>query len=112
MGELNRVLHQRGRVPKATIFKVMSKLEITDCINWKYILKLAQRASVWTKLADIFKNDLDHPSVVLCAVGDTTYTLETMTLTNRNVFFKTICLTLKVLGNRILARLKAADALY
>jgi hypothetical protein len=90
----------------------MSKLEITNRTNWKYIIQLAWRASVWTELADIFKDDLDHPSVVLCAVPDATYTLEMMTLTNRKVFFETICSTLKVPSNGILARLKAVDALY
>ena len=112
MKALNRVPHQRGPVPKATISKVMSKLKITTPTNWKYILQSAQRTSVWTELADIFKDDLRHPSVVLCAVPDATYTLETMTLTNRKVFFETICSTLKVPENRILARLKAAEALY
>jgi hypothetical protein len=112
MRGFNRVPHQRGPVPKATISKVKSKLEITNHTNWKYILKLARRASVWTELVDIFKDDLDHPSVVLCAVPDATYTLETMTLTNRKVFFETICSTLKVPGNGILARLNAAEALY
>jgi NAD+-dependent protein deacetylase SIR2 len=111
MGGFNRVPHQRGPVPKATISKVKSKLEITNHTNWKYILKLARRASIWTELVDIFKDDLDHPSVVLCAVPDATYTLETMTLTNRKLFFKTIS-TLKVTDNGILERLKAADALY
>jgi NAD+-dependent protein deacetylase SIR2 len=111
MGGFNRVPHQRGPVPKATISKVMSKLEITNRTNWKYIIQLARRASVWTELADIFKDDLVHPSVVLCAVPDATYTLETMTLSNRKLFFKTIS-TLKVADNGILERLKAADALY
>ena len=107
-----RSLRQRGPVPKATISRVMSKLEITNRTNWKYILQQAQRALVWMELADIFKDDLEHPSVVLCAVLDATYTLETMTLTNRKVFFKTIRSRLKEPDNRILARLKAAAALY
>jgi hypothetical protein len=49
---------------------------------------------------------------MLCAVLDATYTLETMTVTNRKVFFEIICFILKALGNVILARLKAANALY
>jgi len=49
---------------------------------------------------------------VLCAVPDITYTLETMTLTNRKVFFERIRSRLKGTENRIVARLKAADALY
>lgn len=112
MEGLNRVLHQRSLVPKAIISKVISKLEITNYTNQKYILKLTQRASIQTKLANIFKGDLDYLSVVLYTVLDATYHLKTMTLTNCKVFFKTIGLTLKVLGNRILARLKAIDALY
>ena len=107
MGERNR-----SPVPKATISRVMSKLGITNRTNWKYILQQARRASVWTKLSDIFKDDLKHPSIVLCAVLDATSTLETMTLTNCKVFLETIRSRLKMLGNGILARLKAADALY
>lgn len=112
MGELNRSPHQHGRVPKAIISNIMSKLEVTNQTNWKYILQQARRASVWTELADIFKDDLEHPSVVLCAVPDATYTWETMTLANRNVLFQTIRSRIKEPGNGILARLKAASGLY
>jgi hypothetical protein len=108
----NRSPRQRGPVPKATVDAVMSKLEITNRTNWKHILKRAQRASVWTELADIFKDDVEHPSVVLCAIPDATYTLETMTLKNRKVFFETIHSKLKKPDNGIRARLKATDALY
>ena len=112
MKDFNRSPHERGRVPKATISKVMDKLEITDRATWKYILKRARRASVWTELIDIFKDDLEHPSVVLCAVPNATYRLEALTLSNRKVFFETIRSRLKEPENGILARLKAASALY
>jgi NAD-dependent SIR2 family protein deacetylase len=112
MKDFNRSPHERGRVPKATISKVMDKLEITDRATWKYILKRARRASVWIELIDIFKDDLEHPSVVLCAVPNATYRLEALTLSNRKVFFETIRSRLKEPENGILARLKAASALY
>jgi hypothetical protein len=110
--DFNRSPHKRGPVPKATISKVIDKLKITDWATWKYILKRARRASVWTKLINIFKDDLEHPSVMLCAVPNATYRLEALTLSNRKVFFKTIRLRLKEPENGILARLKAASALY
>ena len=112
MKDFNRSPHERGRVPKATISKVMDKLEIPDRAGWKYVLKRARRASVWTELIDIFKGDLEHPSVVLCAVPNATYRLEALTLPNREVFFETIRSRLKEPGNEILPRLKAASALY
>ena len=112
MKDFNRSPHERGAVPKATISKVMDKLEITDQATWKYILKRARRASVWTELIDIFQDDLEHPSVVLCAVPNATYRLEALTLSNRKVFFETIRSRLKEPENGILARLKAASALY
>lgn len=91
------------------MFNVVSKLEITNRTNWKYILQRTRRASDWTELTDIFKDDLEHPSVVQCAIPDT---LETMTLTNCKVFFEAIRQRLKEPGNGILASLKAAGALY
>ena len=112
MKKFNRSPHQRGPVPKATIAVVMSKLGITNQTSWKCLLKRAQRASVWTELADIFKDDVKHPSVVLCAISDATYTLETMTLTNREMFFKTIHSKIEEPGNGIRERLKAAETLY
>jgi hypothetical protein len=112
MKDFNRSPHERGPVPKATISKVMDKLEITDQATWKYILKRARKASVWTELIDIFKDDLEHPTVVLCAVPNATYMLEALTLSNREVFFETIRSRLKEPENGILARLKAASALY
>jgi hypothetical protein len=45
-------------------------------------------------------------------VPDVTYTLETITLTNCNILFKTIRLIKKKPGDRILARLKAISGLY
>lgn len=110
--KLNKALHQLGLVPKAIISEVMSKLKVTSYTNWKYVIQLARRALVWTELVDIFKNELDYLSVVLCAVSDATYTLKTITVTNCKVFFEIICSTLKALSNTILARLKAVDALY
>jgi NAD-dependent histone deacetylase SIR2 len=112
VGELNKGSNQRSQVPKFIISQMMSKLEITSGTSWKYILQRARRASVWTELTDIFKPDLEDPSVVLCAVPDATYTLETMTLTNRKVLFEIIRSRVKEPGNGILARLKAASALY
>jgi hypothetical protein len=90
----------------------MDKLEITDQAAWKYILKRASRASVWTELTDIFKDYLEHPSVVLCAVPNATHRLETLTLSNRKVFFEGIRSRLKEPENGILASLKAASSLY
>jgi hypothetical protein len=49
---------------------------------------------------------------VLCAVPDTIYTLETMTLTNHKVLFEIIRSRVKEPGNGILVRLKATSALY
>lgn len=110
--DFNRSLHERGLVPKATISKVIDKLKITDQATWKYILKQARRALVQTKLTNIFKDDLEHLSVVLYAVLNATYKLEALILSNRKVFFKTIRSRLKEPENRILARLKATSALY
>ena len=110
--DFNRSLHERGPVPKATISKVMDKLEITDQATWKYILKRARRALVWTELINIFKDDLEHPNIVLCAVLNATHRLKAIILSNYRVFFEIIHLRLKELENGILARLKAASALY
>jgi NAD+-dependent protein deacetylase SIR2 len=110
--EFNRSPHQRGPMPKSIVSKVMRELEITDQANWKYIIQRARRASIWIELADIFKDNLKYPSVVLCAIPDTTYTLETLTLADRKVFFETIRSRLGDPKNRILARLKAASTLY
>jgi hypothetical protein len=103
--------HQRRQVPKAVIPKLMSKLEINGT-SWKYVLRRARRGSVWIELADIFKNDLEDPSVVLSAISDATYTLEAMTLTNRKALFDTIRSRIEEPGNEILQRLKTASALY
>jgi hypothetical protein len=91
---------------------MMSKLEITNGTSWKYILQRARRASVWTELTDIFKDDLEDLSVILCAISDVIYMLETMTLTNRKVLFEIIRSRIKELDNKILTRLKAISALY
>jgi NAD+-dependent protein deacetylase SIR2 len=104
--------HQSRQVPKAILSQVMSKLKITNETRWKYILQQARRASVWTELTDIFKNDLEDPSVVLCAVPDSTYTLETMTLADRTEFLQIIRSRIAETGNGILARLQDASALY
>lgn len=112
MKDFNRSPHERGPVPKATILKVMDRLEITDLAKWKYILQRARRASIWIELVDIFKDHLEHPSVVLCAVPNATYRLETLTMSNRKALFKGIRSRLEESDNGIVARLKAADALY
>jgi len=112
MKDFNRSPHERGLVPKATISKVMDKLEITDQATWRYILKRARRASVWTELIDIFKDSLEHPSVVLCAVPTATHRLEALTLSNRKEFFRIIRSRLAEPESEILARLEAASALY
>ncbi|TVY18846.1 NAD-dependent protein deacetylase [Lachnellula arida] len=112
MKDFNRGPHERGPVPKATILKVMDKLEITDRADWKYLLQRARRASFWTELVEIFKGDLEHSSVVLCAVPNTTYRLETLTMSNRKLLFEGIRSRLEDPGNGIMARLKAADSLY
>ena len=112
MKDFNRSPHERGPVPKATISKVMDKLEITNQATWKYILTRARRASVWTELIDIFKGDLEDPIIVLCAVPNATHRVEALTLSNRKVFFDTIRSRSKEPESGILARLKAASALY
>lgn len=50
--------------------------------------------------------------VVLCAVPNATYRLETLTMPNRKVLFEGIRSRLEEPDNGIMARLKAADALY
>lgn len=112
MKKMNRMPHQRGPVPKATISQVMKELEITDMANWKFVLQRARRASIWTELADIFKDYLDHPSVALCAVPNATYSLETLTLANRKTFLETIRARVRKPGSEVLTRLKAASPLY
>ncbi|KFZ18876.1 hypothetical protein V501_00965, partial [Pseudogymnoascus sp. VKM F-4519 (FW-2642)] len=112
MKKMNRTPHQRGPVPKATISRVMRKLEITDMANWKFVLQRARRASIWTELADIFKDYLNHPSVALCAVPNAAYSLETLTLANRKTFLETIRARVRKPGNEVLSRLKAASPLY
>ncbi|KAH7363946.1 DHS-like NAD/FAD-binding domain-containing protein [Rhexocercosporidium sp. MPI-PUGE-AT-0058] len=104
--------HDRSPVPEATVLKVMDRLEVTDRAAWKRILKRARKASVWTELIDIFKDDLERPSVVLCAVPKATYKLEALTLSHRKAFLDTIRSRLKVPENGILARLRAASSLY
>jgi NAD-dependent histone deacetylase SIR2 len=112
MEEHNRSPYQHGRVPNAVISIIMSKFGINDKTNWKYVLQRARRGSIWTELADIFKNDLKYPSIVLCAVPDATHTLETMTLTNRKVLVEIIRSRIKEPGEEILNRLKHASLLY
>ena len=112
MEKMNRTPHQRGPVPKTTISRVMKELEITDMNNWKFVLQRARRASIWTELADIFKGHLDHPSVALCAVSNSTYSLETLTSANRKTFFEAIRARVRKPGNEVLTRLKAASPLY
>jgi hypothetical protein len=49
---------------------------------------------------------------MLYTVPNTTYRLEALILFNYKVFFEIICLRLKELENRIIARLKAISTLY
>jgi len=112
MEDFNRSPHDRGPVPKSTISEVMDRLEVSNRTTWKLILKRARKASIWTELVDIFKDDLEHPSVVLCAVPKATYKLEALTISHREVFLGTIRSRLKEPKNGILARLKAASSLY
>jgi len=49
---------------------------------------------------------------MLYAILDAIYMLKIIILTNCKVLFEIIRLKIKELGNRILARLKAASALY
>jgi NAD-dependent histone deacetylase SIR2 len=112
MGNFNRSPHQRGPVPELAIFTVMSKLGICNRISWNYILQRARRASIWTELAEIFKDDVEHPSVVLCAIPEATTALETMTMANRKELIEKIHSRRNEPGNGILARLKAAADLY
>ena len=112
MEDFNRSPHDRGPVPKSTISEVMDRLEVSNRTTWKLILKRARKASIWTELVDIFKDDLEHPSVVLCAVPKATYKLEALTISHREVFLDTIRSRLKEPKNGILARLKAASSLY
>ncbi|KFY21433.1 hypothetical protein V493_07417 [Pseudogymnoascus sp. VKM F-4281 (FW-2241)] len=112
MKKMNRTPHQRGPVPKATISRVMEELKITEMANWKFVLQRARRASIWTELADIFMDYLDHPSVALCAVPNATYSLETLTLANRKTFLEAIRARVRKPGNEVLTRLKAASPLY
>jgi hypothetical protein len=104
--------HQRHQIPKAIIPGMMSKLKITNGKSWKYILKRARRASFWTELTSIFKNVLEDPSVVLYAIINATYTLESMTLTDRKAVFELIRLRIKELSNQIIDRLRAISNLY
>ncbi|PVH70206.1 hypothetical protein DL98DRAFT_541030 [Cadophora sp. DSE1049] len=112
MEDCKRSPHDRGPVPKAIISKVMDRLEVTDRALWKHILKRARKASIWTELIDIFKDDLEHPSVVLCAVPKATYKLEALTRSRRKIFLETIRSRLKEPKNGIMARLKVASSLY
>ena len=91
---------------------MQNKLEITGLANRKYILKRARRASILIELVGIFKGNVEHPSVVLCAVLNATYRLETLAMSNRKVLLKGNRSRLEEPGNGIAARLKAVDALY
>ncbi|KFY50509.1 hypothetical protein V495_00225 [Pseudogymnoascus sp. VKM F-4514 (FW-929)] len=112
MKKMDRTPQQRGPVPKPIISRVMKELEISDMANWKFVLQRARRASIWTELADIFKDYLDYPSVALCAVPNATYSLETLTLANRKIFLEAIRARVRKPGNEVLTRLKVASPLY
>lgn len=107
----DRTPYQRGPIPKAVITNMMEHLEVSRQTNWKYILQWARRALVWIELAELFKDHLEYPSVSLCAVSDATYTLETLTITNRKKYLENVRL-LQKLDDSIVARLKAATPLY
>jgi hypothetical protein len=108
----DRTPYQRGPIPKAVIANMMEHLEVSRQTNWKYILQWARRALVWIELCHIFRDHLEHPIVALCAVADATYTLETLTVTNRKKYIENIRLRVQNQENNIIARLKSATPLF
>jgi NAD-dependent histone deacetylase SIR2 len=111
MMQFERNPREQGRMKKDIIRKVQSDLQIEQA-DWTHVLTRARKASVWTDLAEIFKGDVEHPSVVLCAVSGGTSVLEKMTLADREIFFEKIRSRKMDPGDRMLANLKAVDTLY
>jgi hypothetical protein len=107
--------HRNDRMSKhvRAQMKVKLGIDVTDKKNWKSALQQAQRSSIWTEMAEIFKGDLkDDSEVVICGISEATSTLEVMTTRDRNEFLKKIRSRVSEPNSKIIPRLKVASPLY
>jgi len=111
----SRFHEQKGGPDKRWSQKTKANTKSTFGIKsdkeWKNALRQARKGSFWIMLTEIFE-DLRDPCVALCAIPVSTYVLETMSETKRNLLFDTIRARLSQAGDEILRRLNAAMPLY
>ena len=106
------------RVPPHIRYKLMEMMGIIgedSSTRWKNAIYQAKRSYIWIELVDLVmaETDLGPDSIVaLCAISESNTPLEVMKKSDRDQFINRLRDRLRVPGNRIIPRLRAASPLF